>query len=139
MKKLLFIFFILIFVSSASATRQAPLGNITIGAQSEEAATQPPPIAQTLIREGDFAIKLSKALKIGQAKNEAEAESTLASSGIAPKNGWIADYPREAEVLRPPIKGGAIAAVLAAEVPTFSFKATGPTFRHDHRRTLMGG
>jgi len=93
MKKLLFIFFILIFVSSASATRQAPLGNITIGAQSEEAATQPPPIAQTLIREGDFAIKLSKALKIGQAKNEAEAESTLASSGIAPKNGWIADYP----------------------------------------------
>jgi hypothetical protein len=46
-----------------------------------------------LIREGDFAIKLAEALKLGRAKNEAEAESILASAGIAPKNGWIADYP----------------------------------------------
>ena len=76
-----------------STPSQAPSGNIAVRAQSGETATQPPPIAQTLIREGDFAIKLAEALKIGQAKNEAEAESTLASAGIAPKNGWIADYP----------------------------------------------
>ena len=76
-----------------SVPSQAPPGNITVAAQSGETATQPPPIAQTLIREGDFAIILAEALKIGQAKNEAEAESTLASAGIAPKNGWIADYP----------------------------------------------
>jgi hypothetical protein len=53
----------------------------------------PPPIAQALIREGDFAVKLTEALKMGPAKSEAEAESMLASVGIAPKNGWIADYP----------------------------------------------
>jgi hypothetical protein len=76
-----------------SAPSQPPPGNIAVGAQSAETATQPPPIAQTLIREGDFAIKLAEALKIGRVKNEAEAESTLASAGIAPKNGWIADYP----------------------------------------------
>jgi hypothetical protein len=140
MKKFLFILFMLIFASSASATvykwadeggvvnftddyskvppdyrnkveqvsmpkmgrstpSQAPPGNIAVSAQSGETATQPPPIAQTLIREGDFAIKLAEALKIGQAKNEAEAESTLASAGIAPQNGWIADYPVTPDVI----------------------------------------
>jgi len=38
-------------------------------------------------------MKLAEALKIGEVKSEAEAESKLASVGIAPKNGWIADYP----------------------------------------------
>ena len=38
-------------------------------------------------------MKLAEALKIGPVKSEAEAESRLASMGIAPKNGWIADYP----------------------------------------------
>ncbi len=72
---------------------QAPPEKMGVGANSGESAGQPPPIAQTLVREGDFAMKLAEALKLGQAKNEAEAESTLASAGIAPKNGWIADYP----------------------------------------------
>jgi hypothetical protein len=82
-----------------STPSQAPLGNIAVGTQSGETATQPPPIAQTLIREGDFAIKLAEALKIGRAKNEAEAENMLASVGIAPKNGWIADYPTTPDVI----------------------------------------
>ena len=38
-------------------------------------------------------MELADALKIGEVKSEAEAESRLASLGIAPKNGWIADYP----------------------------------------------
>ena len=62
-------------------------------------ATQPPPIAQALVREGDFAIKLAEALKIGQAKSEAEAESMLASAGITPQNGWIADYPVTPDII----------------------------------------
>jgi hypothetical protein len=33
------------------------------------------------------------ALNIGTPKNEAEAESMLAAVGIAPRNGWISDYP----------------------------------------------
>jgi hypothetical protein len=72
---------------------QAPLEKTVVSAQSGEAAMQPPPIAQNLVREGDFAVKLTEVLKIGSAKSEAEAENILASVGIAPKNGWIADYP----------------------------------------------
>ena len=99
MKKILFILFIFIFASSASATVQAPFGTITVGTQSGETATQPPPIAQALVREGDFAVQLAQALKMGQAKNEAEAESALTSAGIAPKNGWIADYPMTPDIV----------------------------------------
>ena len=62
-------------------------------------STKAPPISQTLIREGDFAIKLVEALEVGQAQNEAEAESMLASAGIAPKNGWIADYPVTPDII----------------------------------------
>ena len=82
-----------------STPSQTPPGKIAVGAQPREVATQAPPIAQTLIREGDFAVKLAEALKIGQAKSEAEAESMLASIGITPKNGWIADYPVTPDVI----------------------------------------
>jgi hypothetical protein len=57
------------------------------------------PQKQTLIPEGDFAIKLAEALKLGKAENEAEAESILASAGITPKNGWIADYPVTPDII----------------------------------------
>jgi len=58
-----------------------------------QSTTKAPPISQTLIREGDFAINLAESLRLGRAGNEVEAESLLASVGISPKNGWIADYP----------------------------------------------
>ena len=67
--------------------------------QSAQAARQAPPIPQTLIREGDFAIDLAESLKLGRASNEAEAESLLASVGISPKNGWIADYPVTPDII----------------------------------------
>ena len=54
---------------------------------------------QSLVREGSFAMKLAEALKIGEIKSEAEAESMLASVGIAPKNGWIADYPLTPDII----------------------------------------
>ncbi|HSB05069.1 MAG TPA: DUF4124 domain-containing protein [Thermodesulfobacteriota bacterium] len=66
---------------------------------SAQSAKQAPPIPQTLIREGDFAINLAEALKLGRASNEAEAESLLASVGIFPKNGWIADYPVTPDII----------------------------------------
>ncbi len=78
---------------------QAPPGKTAVSGQSDKIARQAPPINQPLIREGDFAIKLAEALKIGRAKSEAEAESMLASVGIAPKNGWIADYPVTPDVV----------------------------------------
>jgi len=82
-----------------STPSQAPSGKTIVSAPSQETAKQPPPIAQTLVREGDFAIKLAEALKIGKARSEAEAESMLASVGITPKNGWIADYPMTPDII----------------------------------------
>jgi hypothetical protein len=61
--------------------------------QSEQTASNVPPVSQSLVPEGDFALKLAPALKLGTATNEAQAEDMLSSVGIAPKNGWIADYP----------------------------------------------
>lgn len=66
---------------------------------SARTTTKAPPISQTLIREGDLAIKLADALKAGRAQSEAEAESLLASAGIAPRNGWIADYPVTPDII----------------------------------------
>jgi hypothetical protein len=85
--------------AAPSTPSQTSSGNIEVGAQSGKTATQAPPVAPPLIREGDFAIKLVEALKIGQAESEAEAEDILASAGIAPKNGWIADYPMTPDII----------------------------------------
>ena len=52
-----------------------------------------PPVSQSLVPEGDFALKLVAALKLGAPSGEAQAEDVLSSAGIAPKNGCIADYP----------------------------------------------
>ncbi len=61
--------------------------------EPRQSNVEPPSSEQSLVREGYFAVELAEALKIGEVKNEAEAESKLASIGITPKNGWIADYP----------------------------------------------
>jgi hypothetical protein len=68
-------------------------------AQSEQPATGKPPIAQPLVREGDFAVKLVDALKLGTITSETEAESKLGDAGIAPRNGWIADYPVTPDII----------------------------------------
>jgi hypothetical protein len=77
------------------ATQCHPLrgGRYWYYSQSEPNKPGPLPIERGLIREGSFAMELIDALRMGPAKSEAEAESMLASAGIAPKNGWIADYP----------------------------------------------
>lgn len=68
-------------------------------AQPGEASTENPPLSQPLIREGDFAVDLAGALNLGGAPNEVEAESRLNAVGIAPRNGWIADYPMTPDVI----------------------------------------
>jgi hypothetical protein len=62
-------------------------------------AKQVPPIEQALVREGDFAIKLAESFGMGKPTSEAEAESMLAAAGIAPRNGWIADYPVTPDII----------------------------------------
>ena len=56
--------------------------------QSDQSTSAVPPVAQPLVREGDFAIGLVKVLEIGIPQKEADAESMLDSAGIAPRNGW---------------------------------------------------
>ena len=59
----------------SSTPPEAPRGKTIVGVPSQETAKQTPPIAQTLVREGDFAINLADSLKLGRTNNEAEAES----------------------------------------------------------------
>src|SRR5574342_367299 len=59
----------------------------------------PPPVSQTLVREGDYAMDLAPALGLGSPDNEASAESMLTEVGIAPHNGWIADYPVTPDII----------------------------------------
>ncbi len=68
-------------------------------AQSEQMTAEGPPIEQPLVREGDFAVKLTDALKLGTTTSETEAENLLGSAGIEPRNGWIADYPVTPDIL----------------------------------------
>lgn len=70
-----------------------------IHAQSEQTKPASPPIAQKLVRQGDFAVKLSSALGLGPAEDEVTAESRLGEAGIAPRNGWIADYPMTPDIV----------------------------------------
>ncbi len=61
--------------------------------QTEQTASTSPPLSQPLIREGTLATRLADALNLGPATSETEAESALSAVGIAPRNGWVADYP----------------------------------------------
>lgn len=70
------------------------------GSQSSSSQNQQvPPVAQPLVREGDFAVKLAAALKLGSPESEAEATDLLARAGVVPLNGWIPDYPMTPTVL----------------------------------------
>ena len=64
-----------------------------LAAQTDQSSVTNPPISQPLVREGTFAVRLADALDVGKPANEAEAETTLSAVGIAPRNGWIGDYP----------------------------------------------
>jgi len=65
---------------------------VTVRAQ-ENAQAGMPALSQPLLREGTLAVSLASALMIARQHDEAEAERALSEVGIAPKNGWIADYP----------------------------------------------
>jgi hypothetical protein len=59
----------------------------------------PPPVGAALVREGEFAVDLVSALGVGNTADEVEAESLLGGLGIAPRNGWIADYPVTPDII----------------------------------------
>jgi hypothetical protein len=77
-----------------------PFATVRADYGSQPSQTQQvPPVAQSLVREGDFAVKLAAALEIGSPESEAEATDLLARAGIVPLNGWISDYPMTPAVL----------------------------------------
>jgi hypothetical protein len=83
--------------------------------QTAQNSSELPPIEQQLVREGDFAVKLSAALAMGDANDEAEAENLLAETGITPKNGWLADYPVTPDIAGE-LRDGVIAAADAGKL-----------------------
>ena len=85
--------------------------------QSEQGVSgSPPPVSQQLVPEGDFALKLVSALNLGPVTTEAQAEDLLFSVGIAPKNGWIADYPMTPIIIGE-VQNAVVAAADARKLP----------------------
>jgi hypothetical protein len=58
-----------------------------------------PPVSQPLVREGDYATKLVATLNMGKVTDETKAEDILAGAGIAPKSGWISNFPVTPEIV----------------------------------------
>jgi hypothetical protein len=58
-----------------------------------------PPVAPPLVREGEFAVQLAQSLSLTPSNEEPESEYALASLGIAPRNGWISDYPVTPDII----------------------------------------
>ncbi|MGD0662907.1 MAG: hypothetical protein ABSD38_33050 [Syntrophorhabdales bacterium] len=69
---------------------------LALNAQEGQVA---PPVNVSTVREGDFAVDLEQALGVGSSRDEVEAETTLGNLGVAPRNGWIADYPVTPDIL----------------------------------------
>lgn len=83
----------------ASALSVAAVMVLLLGIYVQEGYAQPPPVGAPMVREGAFAMKLAEALNVGDPSSEAEAESMLGTAGIAPRNGWIADYPVTPDII----------------------------------------
>ena len=69
---------------------------LALNAQEGQVA---PPVNVSTVREGDFAVDLEQALGVGSSRDEVEAETTLGNLGVAPRNGWIADYPVTPDII----------------------------------------
>jgi hypothetical protein len=86
-----------------------PVATGTVVMQSEQTATDVPPVSQALVPEGDFALELAAALELGTPMTDVQAEDMLTAVGITPENGWIADYP-----MTPIVVGELLNAVVTA-------------------------
>ncbi len=87
-------------IITAASLLLYPFAALPIDYGSQPSKTQQaPPVAQTLVREGDFAIKLAAELDLGTPTDEAVAEDMLVKAGVAPLNGWISDYPMTPEII----------------------------------------
>ncbi len=85
---------LMIFLAASLA-----LAPFTASVNAQSSTSQRPPVEQPLVREGDFAVELATALNLTNSHDEAAAESSLAAINIAPRNGWISDYPMTPDIV----------------------------------------
>lgn len=58
-----------------------------------------PSCSQALVSEGDLALRLCSAPGVTTTSDVVEAENLLGDLGIAPRNGWISDYPVTPDII----------------------------------------
>ena len=80
--------------------------------QQERLIQGAPPVEQPLVSEGEFALSLEAALGFNSTGDVVEAETTLGNLGIAPRNGWIDEYPVTPDIIIE-LKGGLMTAINA--------------------------
>ncbi|MHB8174502.1 MAG: hypothetical protein ACYDFU_08620, partial [Nitrospirota bacterium] len=73
--------------------------SLALASDYVSASKPAPSVGQQVIREGDYAIELVQALKIGPQEKEADAETALANIGIAPTSGWISNFPVTPDII----------------------------------------
>ena len=90
----------------------AGLAFLPCGAQvkAQDEPSGSPPIEQPLVSEGQFAVKLAAALGLTSSRDEAAAEDSLARANIAPRNGWISNYPMTPDIIEEVRRSAAMAA-----------------------------
>ncbi len=87
---------VLVIVLVAAGLVLAPYAG-SVNAQGSTSGR--PPIEQPLVSEGEFAVELATALQLTSTHDEAAAENSLAAINIAPRNGWISDYPMTPDII----------------------------------------
>ncbi len=111
-------------ILTAASLLLYPFATLAADYGSQASQTQQvPPVAQTLVREGDFAIRLAVELNLGKPTDEAAAEDMLAKAGVVPLNGWISDYPVTPQIIGQ-LKDSIAAAAAGHQVPMTAGEAT---------------
>ena len=75
------------------------LAPYTGSVNAQSSTSRRPPIEQPLVSEGEFAVELANALNLTSSHDEAAAENSLAAINIAPRNGWISNYPMTPDII----------------------------------------
>jgi hypothetical protein len=71
-------------------------------------------IAPSVVRQGDFALRLAQALNL-PASEEGEAARALTALGIQPVGGWVADYPMTPQIVAE-LRNAVVAAATAGRL-----------------------
>jgi len=114
----------LLVIISAAGLIMFPFAALSEDYRSQPSGKQQtPPVAQTLVREGDFAIKLAARFGLGSPAEETDAEALLSEAGVVPLNGWLSDYPVTPEIVGQ-LQGAAAKAAAEGKLPMSADEAT---------------